>query len=70
MPIRQMKTLPRFILIVVVVAATIAAGALHGHMTLRWGPRPDMVAAAAMLENVPTRCGNWRMESSSAMSDR
>jgi hypothetical protein len=69
MTIGPMKTPPRVILILVVVAATIAAGALHGHMTLRWGPRPDMVATAALLENVPSRCGNWRMTSSSSMSD-
>jgi hypothetical protein len=65
--VRRMKRVS-VLLLIVVVTATVAVGALHGRMTLRWGPRPDMQAAAAMLENVPGQCGSWRMTTSSKMS--
>lgn len=56
-------------LMIVVVAATVAVGAIHGRMTLRWGHRADMLAAAALLEDMPTQCGDWRMKASADMSN-
>jgi len=64
-----MKKPVTFLSFIGVVTITIAAGSLHGHMTLRWGLRPDMKAAADLLERIPDRCGDWQMESSQTMSE-
>jgi len=55
--------------VVVVVVLTLVSGAIHGRMSNRWGPSPDMLAAAKRLESLPTQLGPWHVASEGEMSD-
>ena len=55
--------------IILVAAVTLLSGWVHGRMTNRWGYPEDTQAAAKKLDEVPTRFGNWQLESSEAMSE-
>src|SRR6266545_91715 len=37
----------------------VAAGVAHGLRTDRWGPSADLAAAAARVDTLPTRVGDW-----------
>jgi hypothetical protein len=48
-------------LIVVLLAITLVTGAIHGRLTQRWGPRPDLLATASHLESFPQEFGDWQL---------
>jgi hypothetical protein len=52
----------RFVaLIAVGVGVTLITGLVHGRLTQRWGPSPDLQAAANNLRNLPTNIGDWEL---------
>jgi hypothetical protein len=55
--------LPRFLSIVLALALTLACGVLYGRLSNRWGPSADVRAAAAKLESIPGRFGDWKLKS-------
>jgi hypothetical protein len=60
----------RFVTLMIVgVGMTIAAGLVHGRFTQRWGPLPDLEAAARNLEAFPTTIGDWQLVSEEPMSE-
>jgi hypothetical protein len=53
---------PRFLLLVAAgIAVTVLAGVVYGRLTQRWGPVPDLVAAARQLHSFPTELGDWKL---------
>ena len=40
----------------------IGSACVHGVMTDRWGPPPDLSAAAAKLDQLPTAVGDWQSQ--------
>jgi hypothetical protein len=54
-------------LIVLIVGVTLAAGAVHGRLTQRWGPAPDLVAASRHLAEFPKQVGDWQILSDKPM---
>src|SRR6516225_3441264 len=50
-------------------ATMIATGLLHGYWTDRWGTPVEPAVAAARLENVSTRLGDWEMQQDSAKAE-
>lgn len=44
------------------VALTLLVGIVHGRLTGRWGPRPDVASAAERLKQVPQTFGDWEMQ--------
>lgn len=44
------------------ILLTVAAGVINGHYSQRWGPQPELVAAAQQVANFPTHFGQWRVE--------
>jgi hypothetical protein len=40
---------------------TIATGLVHGRLTQRWGPVPDLQAAGRELANFPKTIGDWQL---------
>lgn len=68
--VRNLSTSQRFIAAVVAGALiTLTTGIVCGRISQRWGPVPDMVAAARRVEALPTQIGSWKMVKSDAMSD-
>jgi len=56
--------LQRFLLLIGVgVIVTIVTGAVYGRLTQRWGPVPDLVAAARHLQSLPSQIGDWQIVS-------
>jgi hypothetical protein len=49
----------RFLPLFVAVSALVAAGVAHGLRTDRWGAKADVKAAAARLDGVPEKVGEW-----------
>lgn len=49
----------RFLPLLVAAAAVVAAGVAHGLRTDRWGAKTDVKAAAARLDDVPLKIGEW-----------
>lgn len=47
---------------------TLLSGVIQGRMSNRWGPPPDMLAAAEKLEEIPSRFGNWELEASDKLA--
>lgn len=45
------------------MAVTLFAGAMHGHLSQRWGAPADVAQYAQQLGEVPARIGNWQLES-------
>jgi len=45
----------------VVLALTLASGAMQGRMRGRWGPASAMVTAGQLLETFPTEFGDWKL---------
>jgi hypothetical protein len=56
-------------LTLLVVSITLVAGAVHGVMTQRWGPAPDLIAASQHLADFPKQFGNWQMLSEQPMDE-
>jgi hypothetical protein len=57
-------------LIGVAVATTVAAGFVHGRLTQRWGPVPDLLAAGAHLSTLPAQIGDWQLVSDEPIDER
>ncbi len=53
----------------VLVGITLLSGYVHGRLSNRWGPPADMLAAAKRFEKLPKQFGQWRMNSSSKMTE-
>lgn len=49
----------RLLPLIVAVFALVAAGVAHGLRTDRWGAKADVKAAAARLDDVPLKVGEW-----------
>lgn len=49
--------------IVLVLAITVLAGVLQGNLSNRWGPSPDVQAAAARMLDLPDHFGDWQLQS-------
>jgi Protein of unknown function (DUF3485) len=49
----------RLLPLIVAVSAVVAAGVMHGLRTDRWGAKADVKAAAARLDDVPLKVGEW-----------
>jgi hypothetical protein len=43
------------------VGLTVGTGLVHGRLTQRWGPVPDLQAAARELESFPKTIGDWQL---------
>jgi hypothetical protein len=56
-----MKRVPMAVAVAAPVLLTVVSGFLHGHMTNRWGPSHDMLAAAHRLEAIPSQFGDWQL---------
>ncbi|HEY8505405.1 MAG TPA: exosortase-associated EpsI family protein [Gemmataceae bacterium] len=52
----------RIVFVTAAAAALAGAGIVHGLYTGRWGPSPDLRAAAGRLADVPSEVGGWRGE--------
>ena len=50
-----------FVLVSVGIGITIATGVVCGRVSQRWGPVPDLLAAARHLESLPTQIGDWQL---------
>ena len=55
--------------IVLVAGLTLLSGLIHGQMSNRWGPSPDVLAVAEKLEEIPDRVGSWQLKNSDKMDD-
>ena len=53
---------------ILVVALTLASGAVQGRLAHRWGTPIDMAAIAEQLKSTPEEFGPWRMLSSDVMN--
>lgn len=61
-PIRNSSSLGRLLVLTSFgVGITLAAGAVNGRLTHRWGPTPDLKAAASHLEDMPQQIGDWQL---------
>ena len=47
--------------IVLVLGITLVTGAVHGRFMQRWGPAPDLLAAARHLDTFPQQMGDWQL---------
>jgi hypothetical protein len=63
-----MKPLSKTLALALAVAITLACGAIHGRLDHRWGPSPDLRAAAERLVDLPEQFGDWKLQSSVTMS--
>lgn len=48
-------------LIAFAIALTLVTGLVHGRLSQRWGPAPDLLAAAKRLESFPQQFGDWQL---------
>jgi hypothetical protein len=48
---------------------TIATGVVCGRASQRWGPAPNMIAAAEHLKSLPASIGTWELADDQKMSD-
>lgn len=44
------------------VALTLFVGGVHGRLSGRWGPRPDVESAGERLKQVPQSIGDWQVQ--------
>lgn len=51
------------------VTLTLTGGALFGQYSQRWGPPPDLQAAAAQLELMPEAIGPWRVVEAKSLDE-
>ena len=60
-----------YILLGVVFAfiLTILSGILQGRMRNRWGPSPDTLRAAKLLDEIPTKFGDWQLRSTEKLGE-
>jgi flagellin-like protein len=63
----KMRALTSIFGVLVAVAITLAAGAIHGRLTNRWGLSENAVAAGRRLEELPSQfgpSGRWQLQAS------
>lgn len=56
-------------LLTVLLSITLLTGALHGRLTQRWGPVPDLAAAAEHLNSFPREFGDWQLLNMTPMEE-
>lgn len=65
-----MKRSRLLVAVIVVAALTLLSGIIHGRMSNRWGPSPDLVAVGNTLEEkLPRQFGDWQHVATGEMSD-
>lgn len=64
-----MKRLIPYMGLAAAVGMTLAAGAIHGHLTNRWGEPPDLAAAAEKLQGIPDEFGDWQLRESKPLGE-
>lgn len=64
-----MKKFLPYLGVSLVAALTLLSGMVHGRLSHRWGPSRNLLAAAEKLQGVPTRIGDWQLESSQALDE-
>ena len=47
--------------VVLGIALTASSGIVYGRLSHRWGPVPDLIAAAQHLQTFPTHLGDWEL---------
>jgi hypothetical protein len=57
------------ILVAIGLVVTIATGAVSGHLSQRWGPAPDLIAAGDQLKTMPEQFGNWQLVEEDTMEE-
>ena len=64
------SSLPKFLaLLALGLTITVAAGLVYGRASQRWGPAPDLAAAAKQLDGMPTEFGDWQLVKNIPMDD-
>jgi len=64
----SLNSLVRFVTVLAVgVGITVVTGVVCGRVSQRWGPVPDMVAAAEHLKSLPARIGSWQLVEENTM---
>jgi hypothetical protein len=48
-------------LVAVGIGITVLTGIVYGRLTQRWGPGPDLLAAAAHIASMPREIGDWQL---------
>lgn len=67
----SLSPLQRFLAVLAAgVGITLTTGIVCGRVSQRWGPVPDMVAAAAHLKQLPAQLGNWQLVKEDNLSDK
>jgi len=55
------------LLIAAGIGITVGTGFAYGRLTQRWGPGPDLMAAARNVANLPKQIGDWQLLSEEPM---
>jgi hypothetical protein len=55
--------------IVLVLAITVLTGIVHGRLSQRWGPVPDLKGAGEHLKQFPQQVGDWQMVKDEKIDD-
>jgi hypothetical protein len=64
------NAIARFLAVLIVaVVLALVTGLVHGRLTQRWGPVPDLQAAGKKLEEFPTKIGDWELLSEAPMAE-
>jgi hypothetical protein len=64
-----MKSFSTALVGIALLVATCVVGAVHGQLTNRWGPQPDLVAAGTLLEKMPQEIAGWVATSELPLED-
>ncbi|QEG36048.1 exosortase-associated EpsI family protein [Bythopirellula goksoeyrii] len=59
----------RWLALAVALGVTLIGGVLYGNYSQRWGPPPDLLAAAQQLEKMPKQFGNWQLAEEMPMEE-
>lgn len=66
----HLTPLKRFLVVLAIgLGITITTGAVCGRVSQRWGPVPDLVAAADHLNTMPAVIGSWRLVKEDKLTD-
>lgn len=61
---RPLKRNFSYLAVLLGIGLTLASGVIHGRLSHRWGPPPEILEAAKQLDSLPERFGNWRLQTS------